>query len=55
MISMITRPGISVDVMLIYQKIYCFKVLAPSLLQQADIRVRSHGLRQLVDDKSVVS
>ena len=26
-----------------------------NLLQQADIRMRSHGLRQLVDDKSVAS
>ena len=26
-----------------------------NLLQQADIRMCSHGLRQLVDDKSVVS
>ena len=26
-----------------------------NLLQQADIRMRSHGLRQLVDEKSVAS
>ena len=26
-----------------------------NLLQQADIRMRSHGLRQLVDDKSVAN
>ena len=26
-----------------------------NLLQQADIRMRSHGLRQLIDDKSVAS
>ena len=26
-----------------------------NLLQQVDIRIRSHGLRQLVDDKSVAS
>ena len=26
-----------------------------NLLQQADIRMRSHGLQQLVDDKSVAS
>ena len=25
------------------------------MLQQADVRMRSHGLRQLVDDKSVAS
>ena len=30
-------------------------ILQQSCYQQADIRMRSHGLRQLVDDKSVAS
>ena len=30
-------------------------ILHETYYQQADIRMRSHGLRQLVDDKSVVS
>ena len=30
-------------------------ILQQTCYQQADIRMRSHGLRQLVDDKSVAS
>ena len=30
-------------------------ILQQTFYQQADIRMRSHGLRQLVDDKSVAS
>ena len=33
----------------------CHDILQQTCYQQADIRTRSHGLRQLVDDKSVTS
>ena len=33
----------------------CFDILQQTCYQQVDIRMRRHGLRQLVDDKSIAS